>query len=164
MFSVFALDNIRTWIRAWSRSYENGMRIVEEDFPGDVVGRWPLRPQSPSARFLGFTIQQYVTKAMRDGLRRRTNAYDHYSGQIPSRALQLAEETGTSDSANLDLGVVPYMFSMIPLAQASHSPISTLTTSDGLRGAQISQQAKYKEQIDELGRHLVARLVEESAE
>lgn len=46
-----------------------------------------------------------------------------------------------------ELGVVPNMFSMIPMAQAAHAPIANLTTADGVRGAQVTQQKRYDEQL-----------------
>lgn len=158
MFSVFAIDNIRTWIKAWGRKYRNGVELVAENFNDDIRDAVPGDIASMRvARYLGFTIQQYVTKAMQNGERRGTNAYDTYRRQIPKKAAQLAEETGVS-GAELDLGVVPYMFAMVPLAQASHSPISTLTSEDGLRGAQFSQQEKYRLQLEEIGNKLLAEL------
>jgi cellulose biosynthesis protein BcsQ len=163
MFSLFALDNIGEWYRAWLRTYTNGMQVVAEEFEDEVValGLDPVNPKPPTA-YLGYTIQQYVTKAMRDGERRNTNAYDHYSKQIPAKAKRLAERVGFPRSSDLlNLGRVPYMFAMIPLAQASHAPIFTLTTEDGLRGAQISQRARYSEQLFEIGEALQLRLKDE---
>lgn len=164
MFSLFALDNIGEWYRAWLRTYTNGMQIVSEEFEEDVIalGIDPANPR-PQTAYLGYTIQQYVTKAMRDGERRRTNAYDHYRKQIPAKAKRLSERVGFPRTVSqLDLGLVPYMFAMIPLAQASHAPISTLTTEDGLRGAQINQRARYSEQILEIGEALQRSLAEEA--
>jgi hypothetical protein len=162
LFSLFALDNIRTWIKAWSRSYAHGIEQVAEEFPEVSELDWPsLHGKSASSAFLGFTIQQYVTKALNDGNRRKTNAYDHYAQQIPTRAAELAKETGARPGSPLNLGLVPYMFSMVPLAQSAHAPISALTPHDGLRGAQISQQSKYAAQLSDIGSTILARLDEE---
>lgn len=46
-----------------------------------------------------------------------------------------------------ELGVVPNMFSMIPMAQTAHAPIADLTPADGVRGAQVTQQKRYIEQL-----------------
>lgn len=160
LFSLFALDNIGEWIRNWSRSHSNGMRIVAEDFPEEFADYSFDKAEShPGARYLGYTIQQYVTKALRDGARRNTNAYDRYRQQIPARAKRLAERAGGgADDLNYDVGLVPYMFAMVPLAQSVHAPIASLTNQDGLRGAQISQQARYRDQIAELGNRFMEQL------
>jgi hypothetical protein len=63
-----------------------------------------------------------------------------------------------SSAADLDLGVVPNMFSMVPLAQAKHAPVADLTPADGVRGAQTSQQARYVERLNEIGERLARNL------
>jgi hypothetical protein len=69
---------------------------------------------------------------------RRVQAYDSHRNEIPSRAKRLIALS--KFSAGLELGTVPNMFSMVPLAQSRHAPIAALRKSDGLRGAQFSQQ------------------------
>ena len=151
LFSVYALDNIRTWLNEWSETLTDGVERARkrfdtdvEDILGDSLG--PLQ----GAAYLGYTVQQYVTKSMQGGERRGTNAYDLYKKQIPDKARALAEAT-QSQTDHLELGTVPYMFSMVPLAQAAHAPIGTLTPEDGVRGAQFSQQSKYRDQLALLG-------------
>lgn len=162
LFSLFALDNIGEWIRTWSKRYSRGIEQVTEAFPSDVNDILPS-PDSGglSATYLGYTIQQYVTKASRGQLR-ELNAYDRYKRQIPTKAKKLATAVGdpkrSVDVHDLNLGIVPHMFSMVPLAQAHHAPIVSLTQADGLRGAQFSQQSRYAEQLDEIGRRLYQRL------
>lgn len=61
-------------------------------------------------------------------------------------------------TADLSLGDVPHMFSLVPLAQTSHTPIHKLTSGDGLSGGQYGQQEEYKKFIDNLCRSLRANL------
>lgn len=159
LFSLFALDNIGEWIQTWSKRYARGVEQVEEAFPAEVRGFLPKYDDGLSATYLGFTIQQYVTKANRGELR-SLNAYDRYKRQIPTKAKRLAAAVGTPARLTdvLDLGIVPHMFAMVPLAQAHHAPIASLTQADGLRGAQFSQQSRYAEKLDEIGHRLAARL------
>ena len=49
----------------------------------------------------------------------------------------------TKDPGKLNLSSVPNMYSLVPLAQDSHTPIHGIKSSDGLVGAHYSQQSKY---------------------
>lgn len=162
LFSLFALENIGEWIQTWSKRYARGVDQVKEIFPSEAEEILPDGGEDLNATYLGYTIQQYVTKASRGKLR-SLNAYDRYKRQIPTKAKKLAAAVGTpvkttGRSDQLNLGIVPHMFSMVPLAQAHHTPIASLTQADGLRGAQFSQQSRYAEQLDDIGRRLTRRL------
>lgn len=158
LFSVNAIDNIAEWIQHWGRRYRQSMERVFEEFPDDAE-ELSLEPDgSLRAGYLGYTIQQYVTKSTNDGLRRGVRSYDHYRKQIPSRATSLASTLRPLPVASLDLGTVPHMFSMVPLAQSRHAPIASLTSADGLRGSQFSQQKNYLQQLNEIGEMLYQNL------
>ncbi len=162
LFSLYALDNISSWFQSWIREYARGVSALQENRPGDLERyRIPEKPRV-SKGFAGYTIQQYVTKTSA-GSTRPTAAYDRYKKQVPERAKRLTELQAAS-VADANLGTVPYMFSMVQLAQAAHSPIRELTTSDGVRGAQVSQKLRYIKQLDELSQRLVANLGVSSAE
>lgn len=159
LFSLFALDNIGEWIKTWSRKYDRAVEEVTESFPREASEIFSRSDAELGATYLGYTIQQYVTKADKGKLR-DLNAYDRYKRQIPAKAKKLATVVGTEvkQTEELDLGIVPHMFSMVPLAQARHAPIASLTQSDGLRGAQFSQQSRYAEQLENIGSRLALRL------
>lgn len=156
LFSLFAIDNIGEWIKKWTKKYTSGLISVRDEFGTESDDAFPTGSQL-EATYLGFTIQQYVSKTVSGGQRRNVNAYDKYKKQIPTKARKLAG-LSSRNSHDLDLGIVPHMFAMVPLAQARHAPISALVTSDGLRGAQISQQAKYRSQLEDIGARLVQNL------
>jgi cellulose biosynthesis protein BcsQ len=156
LFSLYALDNIGDWIKAWSRDYERGYSSVTQNLDDDMsLSEFPTEPRVAKG-FIGYTVQQYVTKAMRGGSR-SVNAYERYRRQIPDRAESLKSFSYPS-AYDHDLGVVPNMFSMIPLAQAVHAPIRELTTSDGLRGAQVSQQERYAARLEEIAKRLISNI------
>lgn len=156
LFSLFAIDNIGEWIKKWTRKYTSGLTGVREEFGTEFDSIFP-RGSELEATYLGFTIQQYVSKTISGGQRRNVNAYDKYKRQIPTKAKKLAGLSTTTDH-DLSLGIVPHMFAMVPLAQARHAPIAGLVPSDGLRGAQISQQAKYQSQLEDIGQRLLENL------
>lgn len=145
LFSLYALENITSWFERWLGEYEHGRpQAVAElrQINYDLELPDPLPIQDG---FLGYTVQQYVSRSS-GGEIRQTEAYEQHRREIPDRARALSELSGLTGS--VDLGTVPNMFSMIPLAQGWHAPIAGLRKEDGLRGAQISQQERYAEQLD----------------
>lgn len=155
LFSLYALENIADWISAWGNKYQEAMGRVLEEYREDIDDLGVDNFGSLRALYIGYTIQQYVTKSSSDGSRRGVKSYDFYRDQIPDRALKLSLALKGDEGATVhDLGTVPHMFSMVPLAQRQHAPIACLTKEDGLRGAQIGQQINYREQLEEIGDRL----------
>jgi cellulose biosynthesis protein BcsQ len=155
LFSLYALDNITTWFQRWLKDYDAGRATGEENLR--ATGYPDILPEPLPIRhgFVGYTVQQYVSRAS-GGQIREIEAYDKHRRQIPERARRLIELSRFSEG--LELGTVPNMFSMIPLAQSCHAPIADLTREDGLRGAQFSQQQRYAEQLDEIFGRISGRL------
>ncbi len=147
LFSLYALDNITTWFERWLSDYDHGRGGAQAELTAigyDVVlpGMLPIQHG-----FVGYTVQQYVSRSS-GGEIRQTEAYERHRREIPDRAKALSELSGFSGA--IDLGTIPNMFSMIPLAQGCHAPIANLKKDDGLRGAQFSQQERYVEQLDKV--------------
>lgn len=156
LFSLYALDNIGDWMKAWTRDYRRGHVALEDQEEFDLLELGLSATPEVAQGYLGYTVQQYVTKNT-GGRLRSVNAYDRYRRQVPERARSLAYmQFHPEADLDLDLGLVPNMFSMVPLAQSVHAPIRELSTTDGLRGAQVTQQKKY---VDRLSR-IASRLVE----
>jgi cellulose biosynthesis protein BcsQ len=155
-FSLYAFDDISDWIDTWSRDYERAYESLPEgDRPW--LGRYGLSP-SPYVRhaFAGFTVQQNVGAAMGTEYG-SVRTYDRYRRQILERATSLDRFRRPSEG-DPDLGVVPDMSSMIPLAQAVHAPIRDLKMDDGLRGAQASQQPLYMSRLEAIAYRLAENL------
>lgn len=145
LFSLYALENIGAWITEWVAEYEDSMGRTVAKNP-KVASLSSLPQQVPlKSGYIGYTVQQYVAKRS-GGELRPTAAYDRYKSQIPERAAELSKLSPLNGSG-FALGVVPNMFSMIPLAQTAHSPIMSLEPRDGVRGAQVSQQSRYAEDL-----------------
>lgn len=144
LFSLYALENIGDWLEDWIKRYvEYESRL---DASPEQRAEYAIAPTLPVAEgWAGYSVQQYVAKTT-GGRIREVQAYDRYKREIPARAGKLkAFEAPSLESR--ELGVVPNMFSMIPMAQAAHAPIADLTTDDGVRGAQVTQQKRYVEQL-----------------
>lgn len=155
LFSLYALDNITTWFQRWLGEYDAGRENAKENL--DATGHAGLLPDPLPVRhgFVGYTVQQYVSRAS-GGQVRQIEAYDQHRREIPNRAQRLIELSRVT--ANLELGTVPNMFSMIPLAQGQHAPIAGLSRDDGLRGAQFSQQERYADQLNTIFRVISDRV------
>lgn len=157
LFSLYSFDNLSTWFSRWQKTYKLGVSATNSENEGmDVASLGMWERAGIRANFGGYTTQEYLTKYT-EGKARSVLAYDKYKSQIPTKAYNLAASLH-SDTQSLDLGVVPYMFSMVPLAQAAHAPIRGLIASDGLTGAQFNQQKRYASKLAEIGDRLAQRL------
>jgi cellulose biosynthesis protein BcsQ len=157
LFSLYALDNITFWFQRWIKEYELGRSQAQDQLVSIDFGTVLPDPLPIQHGFIGYTVQQYVSRAS-GGEIRQIEAYDKHRRAIPKRAQSLVKLSRLS--TEIELGTVPNMFSMIPLAQSCHAPISGLQREDGLRGAQFSQQQRYVEQLDEIFARISTRVHE----
>lgn len=149
LFSLYSLDNISEWVGGWSQDYRTAAEVVERNNGGLPAIRDLPKSSGIESAFVGYTVQQYVSKRTGNEVR-SVAAYDQYKKQIPARATQLTRFRAP-EATDPNLGVVPNMFSMIPLAQSVHAPIMDLSPKDGVRGAQVSQHRAYTEQLTAIG-------------
>lgn len=159
IFSLIGIENIANWLQKWQDNYSPAVERCRKDFP-DLIDKYEIK-SSPTemSRFLGYTVQQYITKTIR-AERRATGAYEAILNEIPTRieeSLSGLVAKGVERSL-LHLGDVPHMFSLVPLAQTRHTPIHGLTSSDGLSGGQYAQQEDYKRFIANLSKALLRNL------
>lgn len=159
VFSMLGVVNIAAWITGWLQLYRNSLRLAQERTPGRIenysIG---LEPRI-SHGYLGYTLQQYITKA-KEGVRRPTKAYEAILSKVP----EVVTSSLTSFFAhgvtaqNAKLGDVPHLYSLVPLAQSAAAPILDLQSSDGLVGSQYKQREDYAEIIAAIGDALLTRL------
>lgn len=148
IFSLIGVDNISSWLDDWKQGYADALVSTLRNHK-ELTTTFPvLDSVSSSSRVAGYTVQQYITKTIK-GERRPTDAYDRIIQEIPQR---LESKLGKYfapgiDKANMHLGDVPHMFSLVPLAQNAHVPIHKLTSGDGLAGGQRSQLEQYRQFI-----------------
>lgn len=146
IFSVVAIRTISEWIQDWATKFETGVAVC--DNPASLAKHEIPSELRIRKGFAGYTVQQYSTVTVR-GERRATVAYEQIIKGIPSQVqkhlLDFASD-GLSEEA-LNLGDVPNLRSLVPLAQTSNAPLSSLTAKDGLAGGQYSQQKDYRKLI-----------------
>ena len=159
IFSILGIRNIAEWLGSWLGLYNNSLKLCENGAPGSLV-----RFQIPAAAkiskgYIGYTIQQYITKSY-SGVRRPTKAYEEIINNVPDeidRSLGHYFKDGLT-RADLKLGDVPHLYSLIPLAQSNSSPLTKLKGSDGLVGTQFKQVKDYKDLIENIIQHLFRNL------
>lgn len=159
IFSLIGIDNIAGWLDRWQRIYNNSY-ILCKDNDGAELTNHNIKPTSQHmSRFLGYTVQQYITKTIRNK-RRPTAAYEKIMTEIPDRIASRLQSVSAPplSPANYRLGDVPHMFSLVPLAQTAHAPILDLNSNDGLSGGQFGQLKAYKSFIATLSDSLLANL------
>jgi cellulose biosynthesis protein BcsQ len=158
IFSLIGIKNIAQWIEKWHKTYDQAYQRCLEEYP--TITQYDVHATSLGmSRFIGYTVQQYITKTIRDE-KRATGAYEAILKKIPVeiesslgnvRASKLSE-------ADVRLGDVPHMYSLVPLAQTARAPIHGLTSKDGLSGGQYSQQKEYLAFIGALSESLIKNL------
>jgi hypothetical protein len=161
IFSLIGIQNIANWITQWRRDYDPTFARMAERSP-EARTDYADQMRSTSdvmARFIGYTVQQYITKTIRNE-KRATVAYEAILAKIPK---EISDSLGPLIAPPLTinevrLGDVPHMFSLVPLSQTSHTPIHKLTGAEGLSGGQYQQQRQYRAFIEALSQSLIRNL------
>jgi len=161
IFSLIGIENIAHWISQWRSYYDQAYSQVTSRH-GTTLKEYGGQVRTDSntmSRFAGYTVQQYITKTIRDE-KRATGAYETILKKIPK---EIAESLGPfiAPPLSLDevrLADVPHMFSLVPLAQTAHTPIHKLTRREGLSGGQFQQQRQYRDFIGSLATSLMQNL------
>jgi cellulose biosynthesis protein BcsQ len=149
VFSLFGVSNIAEWLRTWFARYQRSIEACEAAGFAAELDDFNVRQDiTDAAQFIGYTVQQYITKA-REGVRRPTASYERIRNRIPSTVqTNLGEFMARHvEPTLLQLPDVPHMYSLVPQAQHNHCPIHRLT---GLTGGQPKQREAYSEFIASL--------------
>lgn len=147
IFSLMAVKNISKWINGWKSDYINGINLMTRK--GTPFSSFDINLKvTDSSLLLGYSVQQYVTKTFKDG-RRPIKSFEAIIKEIP-KVVQthlselIPEKLEISD---LNLGDIPYLYSLVPLAQSNNTPIFELKSSDGVSGLQYGQVTSYKDTL-----------------
>lgn len=144
IFSIRAIDNISLSLSSWKKRLERAL----DDIADSIVD---LEIENPHwhLQFIGYLTQQYTAKMVR-GEKQPVRAFDRIARKIPLRIEKqlVAHFAGRKlASGSFDLGSIPTLNSLIPLAQSAHRPIFALKASDGVVGAHFSKVKEYGENI-----------------
>lgn len=151
IFSLLGIQNISSWINTWGKQYRRSIQTYRDDRP-DLLSEYPVVLNlDEKFRFAGYSVQQYVARSFKTG-KRPVKAYETIKRDIPSVVnANLPHLRPTVQShGDVELGDIPFMYSLVPLAQAARSPIHSLDKTRRLVGSQYQQVEEYKELMDRL--------------
>jgi cellulose biosynthesis protein BcsQ len=151
IFSLLGIQNISSWLSSWKRQYDRSISNARDDRP-EIIKNYPVITETDAKfRFVGYSVQQYVTRTFKSG-KRPVKAYDKIMKQIPSTVEQYLDflKPKTLSPADLELGHIPFLYSLVPLAQSYRVPIHALKESGRLIGNQFKQVEAYYEMTNTL--------------
>jgi cellulose biosynthesis protein BcsQ len=160
VFSMLGVLNIAQWLNAWFAHYERSIESCRRAGFTSELNDFNVRQSvSEIARFIGYTVQQYITKS-KGGKRRATARYEEIKSKIPATVQQYLGAYVAAHILPSDLALpdVPHMYSLVPLSQTASCPIHKLSSSDGLTGSQPQQKETYTTFIRELSESVLANI------
>lgn len=159
IFSLVGIQNIASWMEAWQREYDRAIVFLKDTHP-DAIADYPgVSDANQKTRLAGYSVQQYVTKTFKTG-RRPVKAYEDIMKMIPDTVIENLSSYFPEGLAEPDLvlGHIPFLYSLVPLAQANRSPIHELGNTRKLTGAQVRQVADYSGLMDRFCDRLLANI------
>src|SRR5690606_31698577 len=104
IFSLLGIKNISQWIDTWKRQYDRSVKDGREDHP-EIFEEYPIPTNTDAQfRFLGYSVQQYVTRTFKTG-RRPVRSYEQIMQAIPGtvhESMAFLRPAGLTD-ADLEL-------------------------------------------------------------
>lgn len=156
IFSLLGIQNISSWIKTWKRQYERGLEVAREERP-EILQNYPLVLDTDNKfRFAGYSVQQYVTRTFKTG-RRPVKAYDRIMSQIPETVQTYLDWLRPKNlpAGDVELGHIPFLYSLVPLAQAERVPIHGLKNTGRLVGSQFQQVDDFQKLMESLSERLL---------
>ncbi|NKR92807.1 AAA family ATPase [Rhodococcus hoagii] len=151
IFSIIGIRNIANWLTTWINDFNHSWEAVPVEKREQWQRQFPdIAPPVIGNGYVGYIVQQYITKSY-GGNRRATKAYEDIRTMVPRQIqeslLPFIPTALRGDLDRLNLGDIPHLYSLVPLAQKNAVPISGLSSRDGLVGSQYNQQASFKSMI-----------------
>lgn len=162
IFSLMGITNISNWISDWRKIYSNGIKLAsgEENF-GIVVEKKLINIDlNVKPKLAGYSIQQYNARKFKEG-KRPVQAYETIISQVDDvikKELASIIDSKFLQRGGLNLGDVPYLNSIIPLAQSSNMPLFNLTSKEGIRGGQASNVADFEKMLNNITIQLLSNI------
>lgn len=162
IFSIIGIRNISNWLDKWTRDFEHAWTSTEPEKREYWQQQFPyVGPPKIGGGYIGYVVQQYITKSY-GGNRRATKAYEDIRTMVPRQVeeslTKFMPETLRDHQERLNLGDIPHLYSLVPLAQKNAVPISGLTSKDGLVGSQYQQQESFKSMISDAADAFLANM------
>ncbi|EME3509430.1 ParA family protein, partial [Enterococcus faecium] len=166
IFSLMSLSNISSWIKTWEDDYDNAIQQALRK-NSDSLTKYPINKDTKlTTRYIGYSVQQYNARKFKDG-KRPVKAYDNIIGQIHENIVSYLSQFSSPSIkrwSQLKLGDVPYLSSIIPMAQSTNTPLFLLTSKEGIRGGQGLSVIDATNMIDQISKNLLINIEGEGNE
>lgn len=159
IFSLLGIKNISDWISKWDYQYSSSVKdALEENFRA-VHAYNIITDTSLKHRFLGYSVQQYVSRQFKTGPR-PVKSYDEIMRRIPETVRASMENflPASLNQEDLELGHIPYLYSLVPMAQAAKAPMHALEYRDGVIGSQYGQVKEFSNLMSNISDKVLANL------
>ena len=135
IFSLKAIENISTALQEWRKRLIHGLSQVSVDLAEDIPSN-----KGFDIMFAGYVAQQYIQKTT-GGEKRAVTAYETIMKRIPNSIKLNFIEKLQAKNVEIDyqIGLIPNLYSLIPMSQTAHKPIFSLKAKDGVRGAHFNK-------------------------
>jgi cellulose biosynthesis protein BcsQ len=161
VFSLLGIYNISSWIGTWVSKYSHSINLLKEFNASDEsYSKYSLNlDPNETTRYIGFSIQQYITKSFKDG-KRPIASFERIIKEIPSSIEQYLTPLFYNGLTieDLNLGDVPYLYSLVPLAQTHNAPMYNLTYADGVVGNQASSVKMYNALLKSITKRILMNI------
>lgn len=159
IFSLLGIRNISQWINGWDLQYMRSVADGIDDNPAAFAQFEIIRNTAMKHRFLGYSVQQYVSRKFKTG-NRPVKSYDEIMKKIPDTVKEAMEPftLSTIPLPDLELGHIPYLYSLVPMAQSAKSPIHELSNADGVIGSQYGQVKSFSKLMSDICDKLLRNL------
>lgn len=159
IFSLLGIKNISEWIKKWDAQYMSSIRDGIKESPRAFEQYKIISDTAQKHRFLGYSVQQYVSRQFKAGPR-PVKSYDEIMKRIPATVEESMDifVPGNLCKQELELGHIPYLYSLVPMAQAAKAPIHALTYGDGVIGSQYGQVKDFYDLMSKISDKLLGNL------
>lgn len=158
IFSLLGIHNIAGWLKDWNEIYDSSARDLISRDENTFSSFNLLKNTKNQFRFIGYSVQQYQQRKFKEGPR-PVKSYDRIMQKIPETVRETMGflNPGLAFS-DLELGHIPYVYSLIPLSQSAKAPISELQYKDGLVGSANKQAQEYSNLIESICQKLIKNM------
>lgn len=136
IFSLKAVENISISIENWRKQLRVALDNLEDPdaLPAGIDTNLAIQ-------FAGYVTQQYKAKTDGAGGLVAVQAYEKIMRRVaPTIKANFVEKLQPKKrTLDYQLGTIPNLFSLIPMAQFARRPIFALRAADGVRGAHFSK-------------------------
>lgn len=153
IFSLKAIENIAAAIGEWKKKLLLGFENLEDD--DDSLTKFG----GFKIKFIGYVAQQYMQKTTNKE-KRAVDAYEKILKEIPKTINKYLIDGLNQDrkGVNYRIGLIPNLFSLVPMSQTAHKPVFLLKAKDGVRGAHFNKVKDAEEIFEKICKNLIKNI------